>query len=309
MSEQVVAPSAPVESAPSEAPQQQSQSSSPAEMQDQVAQAIEQGASPQQVKNMIKEFKLKVNGKEVVKKIDLSDEKALMQELQLSEANKLGMSKARELEKLFEKEIMRLKSSPWEVLQELGHDPYALSEQKLNEWVEQQKKSPQQIEFEKMQKELAEARQRETERKEELERIKYEKLKDQATREIQQDIETALAGNPQLPKSNKTISRIVDALDWAYNNGFPEATVKDVLKLVEDDIKKETQEFFSNMNEDMFESYMGQKNIERMRKRRLAQMKKEAATSASEVKPVSMPKAKEPGEKVRAQDFFKNLKG
>lgn len=272
-----------------------------ADLNSQVDEAISAGASPQEVKKLVKEYKLKIGGKEVVKKYNSDDE--LIRDLQIGEANKNGMSKARELEKLFEKELNRLKSNPWEVLQELGHDPYALSEEKLNEWVEQQKKTPEQRQFEQMQKELQEARAAAKKRDEDLETMKFEKLKNEASKQITEDIETTLAGNPNLPKSGKTIGRIVDALTWAYDNGFPEATVKDVIPMVEADIMKEQQEFFANMDEGLFEKYIGQKNIERFRKKRIAQMRQ---TNAAEVQQVSKPKTEQIKEKVAAKDFFKN---
>lgn len=302
MSEPVAPIAASPQSAVAEsAPQQQQPVNQSADLNAQVDEAVAAGASPQEVKEMIKEYKLKIGGKEVVKKYKSDEE--LIRDLQIGEANKNGMSKARELEKLFEKELNRLKSNPWEVLQELGHDPYAMSEEKLNEWVEQQKKTPEQRQFEQMQKELQEARSAAKKREEELEQVKMEKLRNEASKQITEDIETTLAGNPNLPKSAKTIGRIVDALTWAYDNGFPEATVKDVIPMVESDIRRETQEFFSNMDEGLFEQYLGQKNVERFRKKRLAQMKQ---ASAADIPQVSKPKVDQPKEKISAREFFKD---
>src|SRR5690554_5823586 len=48
----------------------------------QVQEAVENGASKEEIKNMIKEFELKVNGKTVKTKIDLADEEAIKRELQ-----------------------------------------------------------------------------------------------------------------------------------------------------------------------------------------------------------------------------------
>ena len=304
---QAPAAPAPTESAPQSNDSSPQQSSAPesGDIQEQVAEAIDSGASPQEIKSMIREFELTVNGKRTKKKIDLSDESALQREFQIAEANKSGMSKARELEKLFERELTRLKQNPWEVLQEMGHDPYELSEKKLNEWVEQQKKSPEQLQMESMQKELAEARRKSSEREEEIKRVQYEQMKNQAAKEIESEIESSLAGNPNLPKSGKTIGRIVDALQWAYDNGYPEATVKDVIPMVEQDILRETQEFFENMDDNLMEKYLGQKNIEKMRKKRLAQMKQ---TPSVETPVISKPKVSQTKDKISSRDFFKALK-
>lgn len=275
--------------------------------QEAVEQAIAEGASAAEVKQLIKEFKLKVNGKEVVKKYKNDEE--LIRDLQLGMANQGGMAKARELEKLYEKEIKRLQQNPWEVLQELGHDPLKLSESKLQEWVEEQKKSPEQVEFEKMQRELQSAREELKRQKEESEQSRMTQLQKQAAAEIDKQIQDELSAHKTLPNSRKTVSKIADALLWAMENGFPDATVKDVIPMVEQDIRDEMNEFVTNLPEEVMEQYFGQKNIERLRKKRIAQARAQA-TNAVQMPEVSRPaQPKEEKQKISARDFFKNPLG
>lgn len=293
----------PQDSSSQQASPQASSSELNASQQEQVENAIEEGASPQEVKSLIKNLKLVVNGKTIERKIDLMDEKALIRDYQLAESNKQGMSKARELEKLFEQELSRLKSDPWSVLQELGHDPYALAEGKLNEWVDEQKKSPEQVEFEKMQRELSQARDELKKREVREKEMREKQTLDQATREINSQIDDALSATKTLPNTPKTRSRIADALIWAMENGFSEAQVSDVIPLVERDIKEEMQSFISEIPEDFMESYLGQKNMEKLRKKRLAQVKKVGTASTVEM---SKPVAQAPKKKISAREFFKD---
>jgi len=86
-----------------------SEGSEDQQLQDVVETAIANGASEKEVKNLIKEFQLKVNGKVINKKIDLSDENALKNELQLSAAARQAMQEAANLKKLYESEVSRLK--------------------------------------------------------------------------------------------------------------------------------------------------------------------------------------------------------
>lgn len=157
MSEQASAPapeSAPQESAESqsqESSQQLEQSDSPEVA---IQDAIENGASKKEIQNMIKKFDLKVNGKTVSREVDLSDDNFLKNQFQLAEAARQSMQQSSELKKLYEKEVGRLRSNPWEVLKELGMDPDELAELRIQSRIEEMKKSPEQLERESIQKEL-----------------------------------------------------------------------------------------------------------------------------------------------------------
>lgn len=281
------------------------------ELQDEVEAAIEAGASEQEVKNMIKEFQLKVGGKTYTKKLDLSNEEEIQRELQMAMAGRQAMQQKAELEKIYEQEIRRLQNNPWEVLEELGFNPYELSESKLREFVEEQQKSPELIEKERIERELIRARQEADQLRRRQEEMEFAKLQEQAAAELEYEIQEALDAHTTLPKSPKTVMRIADALLWANDNGFPDARVSDVLPMVEDDIKREMQEFFNMLPEDMFEAYINQQNLERYRKSRIP--KKAAPNNIKNIKPTADSVKKQPSEeekakKMSAKDFFRNLK-
>lgn len=281
------------------------------ELQDEVEAAIEAGASEQEVKNMIKEFELKVGGKTYKKKLDLSNEEELQRELQMAMAGRQAMQQKAELEKIYEQEIRRLQQNPWEVLEELGFNPYELSESKLREFVEEQQKSPELIEKERIERELIKARQEADDLKRRQQEMEFAKLQEQAAAELEHEIQEALDAHTTLPKSPKTVMRIADALLWANDNGFPDARVSDVLPMVEDDIKREMQEFFSMLPEDMFEAYINQQNLERYRKSRIP--KKQAPNNINNIKSTADSVKKQTAEKkeikkMSAKDFFRNLK-
>lgn len=281
------------------------------ELQAEVEEAIEAGASEQEVKNMIKEFQLKVGGKTYTKKLDLNNEEELQRELQMAMAGRQAMQQKAELEKIYEQEIRRLQDNPWEVLQELGFDPLELSESKLREFVEEQQKSPEQLERERIERELIQARQEAEDLKRRQEEMEFAKLQEQAAVELESEIQEALDAHTTLPRSPKTVMRIADALLWANDNGFPDARVTDVLPMVEDDIKREMQDFFNMLPEDMFEAYINQQNLERYRKSRIP--KKKAPNNVNNIKPTSDSIKKESEEKkevkkMSAKDFFRNLK-
>lgn len=284
------------------------------ELKEEISDAIEEGATEEEVKSMIKSYQLKVNGKTVNREIDLSDDEAVTRELQKAAAFQTTAQEAAELKKLYEAEIRRLQEDPWEVLQELGLNPEELNEKFLEERIQELKKTPEQVERENMEKELAKARERlkEIERKEE--ESKEQALLAEAEQELEDEIIAALDAHKTLPPTQKTMSRIADALvfamDYAEENGFDpkSVSVADVIPYVEDEYRQEMRNLLDNAPEQMLEEYVGKQNLERLRKNRVkaakeAQAPKKTVPETSK----SLKKETKPKEKVRASDFFRNL--
>ena len=305
-----------VEAAPevSEQVQEESQEAAPQEasgqeaLQEAVEDAIANGASEKEVKNLIKEFQLKVNGKVVNKRIDLSDENALKNELQLSAAARQAMQESANLKKLYESEVSRLKQDPFSVLAELGLDPDQLAEMRIQQRIEEMKKSPEQLEREKIQAELQAAHEEANKLKAEREAEQFEKLKEQAAAQIETEIEQALDAHKTLPKSRHIVKRIADSMLWAMGNGFDDVTAEDVMPLVEKEWREEMSRLMDDSPEDVLEQLIGQRNIERLRAKRLNAMS--SVKTATSVKPTaaSVQKQEEQKrEKIKQRDFFRQL--
>jgi antitoxin component of RelBE/YafQ-DinJ toxin-antitoxin module len=279
-------------------------------LQEVVEDAIASGASEKEVKNLIKEFQLKVNGKMVNKRIDLSDENAVRNELQLSAAARNAMQESANLKKLYESEVNRLRQDPFSVLAEMGLDPDQLAEMRIQQRIEEMKKSPEQLEREKIQAELQAAREEANKLKAERESEQFEKLKEQAAAQIETEIEQALDSHKTLPKSRHIVKRIADSMLWAMGNGFDEVTAEDVMPLVEKEWREEMGRLMDDSPEDVLEQLIGQRNIERLRAKRLNAMSTSNAKTANSIKPTagSVQKQEEQKrEKIKQRDFFKSL--
>lgn len=280
------------------------------ELAQQVQEAKDAGASKEEIKQMIKEFELEVYGKKQKVKVDMNDDKYLKQQLQKAAAfNQTAQEKAN-LEKMIDQALINAKNDPWAFLKELGLDPDDLAERRISDRIEEMKKSPEQVEREKMQKELEEARKQL--KKIESEKVEAEMMQrqNQIMTQIDKDITDALANDPELPKSRKTVMRITDALLWAMDNGWADATVADVIPAVKSEMQAEIAEHLGSMSDEMMEKWIGQKNIEKMRKRRLAQAKQNAATTpVANIKQTTVveDKPKDKREKINQNDFFRNL--
>jgi hypothetical protein len=323
MSEQSAAPAAPAassEAAPVESSEQsnQSQAESSAEgssveaAAEQLQEAVENGEISQKEANkLIKKFQLKVDGKTVEREVDLSDEDYIKQMLQLAEVSKSRMSETANIKKAFQSEMGRLKQDPWAVMKDLGLDPDELAEMRIQQRIEEMKKSPEQVAQEKIQKELQEAREEAKKLKEEKEQLEMSKLQEQAAVQLEEEIMGALDGHRTLPKSQYVVKRIADSMLWAMNNGFGDVSAEDVVPLVEKEMRDELNRFMDEMPEDLMEKYIGQRNIDRLRKRRVSAAKA-AVPSVNDIKPTNRSlsaekKQEAPKQKIPARDFFKKV--
>lgn len=278
-----------------------------AELKDAVEEAIEDGATEQEVKDMIREYTLKVNGKEIVKKIDLNDEETIKRELQMAHAGRGAMQRARELEKAYEEALEELKSDPFSVLRELGTDVDELTKGYLQQQIEEMKKTPEELAQEKYERELAEARQKEREYKEELERIRYEQVMAEENAKLEDEITGALDAYEQLPDNPMVRQKIAETMMWAMEQGYDDVTAKDVLPTVEKELIKQQEQFFNSMPSHFIEKFLGKSNIEKMRENRLAKAKsapKKPKVTETSDKPEREEKSRK---KMRAKDFFKTL--
>jgi hypothetical protein len=276
------------------------------ELEDQIAEAQANGASKKEIQKMIEKFELKVNGKNVVREIDLNDKEAIKRELQLALAGRQTMQEMAELKKLYNQEIDRLRQDPFAVLKELGIDPDELSYSHLERKVQEAQKSPEEQERDRLQKELEELRGKA--RQEEERRIQSEqsRLQEQAAKQLDDEIDDALDQYKHLPRSPRVVKHIASVMMWALDNGMEDITVKDVLPTVEKELKKEISDIIDNLPEEFIEEFIGQRGMEKMRKKRVAQAAQQPKSVAN-IKPAAKAKSAEskPSAKRSLEDFLR----
>lgn len=283
------------------------QANTEAELAAEVEQAIEDGASEEEVKQMIREFEVKVNGKTYKRQIDLNDEEALKKELQMALAGRQAMQKSAELEKAYKQDYERLKNDPFELLKEMGLDPLKLSSSYIEQYLESQKKSPEEIAREEQAREFAaikEERDRLIKEKEEIERQKH---LSQIENEIQDDIISALESDNELPTNPKVIDMIIDNMIYAMDNGWTDVTAKDVIPNVKNQLQSSLREIVSSLkSEDALKTFIGEDTFNKFRDDRVKKMK-EQVTNVNSIKEVAKkPSEKDakPKKKIKLSDFM-----
>jgi hypothetical protein len=275
------------------------------ELQEAVEEAIEGGATKEEVAQLIEDFELKVNGKTIKKTVDWNDKEALKRELQLAAAGRQAMQESTELKKLYANEIDRLKANPWDVLKELGLDPDELAEGRIQNRIEEMKKSPEQIERETLQRELEEARNKLKAEQEARETAESQRLLEQAATKLDEDISNALETHPELPNSEYAVKKIADVMLWAMDQGWDDVTVDDVIPTVKEEIKTDINRFMDDLPEEFLEAYIGRNNTERLRNKRLKQMKQtENVSNIKKTATIEEPKEK-PRKKIKIDDWMR----
>lgn len=267
------------------------------ELEDELEEAAANGATEEELKSMVKEFELKVNGKTLKKRIDLNDEEALKRELQKAYAGQQAMQQKAELERALGQRVNEWKNNPWKFFEELGMDADELAELRMAQRLEEMKKDPAELEREKQQRELQELREQLKAKEEREKQLEYERMQEEAAMQLDNEISDALDAHPTLPSSPRVVRQIADTLAWAITpsneggGGFDpdEISVADVLPTVESEIKKEIADLMDALPEEMIEQYLGKKGAERIKKKAVKKVKA-APKSAKSLQKPSAPK-------------------
>jgi hypothetical protein len=285
--------------------------SSEEEFEQEVKEAIEEGASEEQVKDMIRRFTLKVNGKELVKEIDLSDEEAIKKELQLAYAGRQSMQELAEIKKMYTNEIRRLMDSPFEVMQEIdpNFNPMDLVKNYVEEQYQESQLTPEQKAAREQEMAYKKAIEENQRLKAEFEAQRQEKELKELEAQIENDILEAINSDPELEVDPDTIALVAENLIWAEDNGFHDMTAKDVLPTVKDQLRDQFRRAGSKFKSTAaLKEYMGQDLLDKLREERIQQAKQiKSATSLKSTpsaKPVKDKEAKEE-EKIKLSSLFR----
>lgn len=257
-----------------------------------------------------KRMKFRINGREVEKEIDLTDEDALRELLQKGFAADERFQTASQLEKKMKQFAEALQEDPFEALRAAGHDPDKLTEMYMKKRVEELAKSPEQLQLEKLQKEIEKERKAREALEQEKLTAEQARIEAEYSRQLDEEITSALTSS-ELPKSPYVVKRIAENLMLGLEQGNEDITVQDVLPVVERQIKQEIQQMFEAMPEDVIEKVLGNNVSNKLRKRRLSSMKKtpDTASGVKQTGQAELKKSqpKEEAKPVKAKDFFKNF--
>lgn len=260
-------------------------------------------------------YKLKVGGKDVE-----VDETELLKRAQMGYSADEKWQEAAKMRKQMDSFIGLLQKDPAKALEQMGFDVDALAEKRLQAKIEEMQKSPEQLEREKLQRELHEMKEKDRQREEEFRAKETQRIQDQYAIELENDISSALDNNSYgFPKTPYVVKRIADTMILAVQEGIrtkndrlKNITAKDVLPIVEQEIKQELHDMYSASPDDVFEQLIGKDRLNKYRRGKIKKTAKPA--SANDVKPTGTKELKRvqdqqtaKQQKESAKDFFKKL--
>ena len=290
------------------------QAESVEELQGEIEDAIEDGASEEEVKSMIEEFELKVNGKTLTKTLDWNDKDAVKRVMQEAAAGKISMQDKAELENALRQKVGDWKQDPWKFFEEMGLDADELAEMRLAQKLEEMKRDPAEVEKERQQAELQDLRDQLKAKEEREEQAKYEKLQEEAAMHLDNEITEAIDAHSTLTATPRVIRQIADTMAWAITPvdeggaGYDsdDISVKDILPTVEKELRKEISDLFADLPESAIEEYIGAKGLEKLKQKALSKVRK-APKSAKALTKATAHKPKEKAEKKKKgslESFF-----
>lgn len=233
----------------------------------------------QEAKKMLKKLKIKFNGREYDEELpfeipdDDNSRKYMTERLQMAKLAQYRSQEKATLEKQVESFVEMLRKDPKKALAHpsIGVDIKKLAAEIIEEELENQNKTPEQLEAEAAKRELKELKEeREREKKEREEREK-ERLTEQELARI--DLETTKAlETAQLPKSPYVVRKVAEYMIAGLNKGY-NLSPSDVIPIVKEEMHTDLKEMFAVMPEEVVEAIVGQETLDKLRKKRLAKAK------------------------------------
>lgn len=262
--------------------------------------------APVEKKSNKKKFKLKVDNKDIEEEFDLDDEAALTKHFQMSKVAQKRMSESAQLQKEVEAFVDELKKNPRKILSDpnIGIDIKKLAAEIIEAEIENSKKSPEQLQIEKYQAELAEIK---AEREREAEEVKTRELTAMQERYVQDydmKMTQALEKHTDLPKSPYVVKKMADYLLLGLKEGM-DIQPDDVVELVREEMRNDLKEMFAVLPEDVIEQLVGKDKIANLRKKNLAKAKAPATPSQVKDTGRSGEKPATQAQKQSFKDFFK----
>lgn len=268
----------------------------------------------------IKKLKLKVDKGEIEEELpfDIPDDpkaiEYMTRQLQMSKVAQKRMAEASQIEKDMRLFIEQLRKDPESILADpaIGLDLKDFAAKIIEREIENSKKSPEQLEKERLEGELKRLQEEREREREELKSKELERLREQEVERLDLQMEKALTSQG-LPKSPYFVKKIADYMLAGMQAGL-DVQPEDVIPLVKEEMEKDLKEMFAVMPEDVIETVIqnvfGKDVLTKMRKKQLAKAKEAKAVPQplnSSVKDVGAKKEegnKEPAKKLTFKEFF-----
>lgn len=270
----------------------------------------------QAVQQMIKELKLKVNGKEIVEKIDLNDEARLIKALQMEKASQEAFQRAAAKEKeiasintQLDQFFELLRTDPLKVLMnpELGLNAEELANKILDIKIEEELKTPEQKALEEAKAKLAEYEEKEKKSREEAEQLRHEKLSAQYEKEFSDSITNAISKG-ELPASPYIVAKFGQLMEIALKQKL-DVSADDLIPIIKETYIRDMKDMLGKLPDEAVEDLISPDRVKAMRNKRIQAVREANAKAASspKIEETSRQPSKEDNKPKKKGDFWKQL--
>lgn len=247
-------------------------------------------------------YTIKVDGE----KLELTKDE-MIKYAQLGKAGQKKMQEAAELRKQVDMLIDALRKDPMSVLSDpaIGLDPVKLAQEVLAKQLEEEAKSPEQREQERMKAELEALRKEKQEieerRKEEARQAQMQKYENEISDQI---IKIMEAG--KLPNTPRYLRTVADIMLTAVENDL-KISPEQAATIAREEVMNDNKKLYENMDDQELEDFLGQEVIKRIRKNSVkkVQVAKSAPPSKPQATGQATPKTEEAPKKISMKDFMK----
>jgi hypothetical protein len=232
----------------------------------------------------LKKYNIKVDGRSEVVELDLNDEAAVSKHLQMSRAAQRKMQEASDMRRAAEEFITLLKTDPQKVLTDpnIGVDLKKLAQDVINAEIENAQKSPEQLEKEKLQRELADIKAKIEDDEKKRKSSELQRLQQEQQQKIEANIESALKTS-DLPKTAYTVRKMAEMMLIALQNNV-DLSPADIVPLIRKQMATDIKELFGASSDDVLEELVGKDRISKIRKKKVAAVQQQVAQTANQVK-------------------------
>ncbi len=270
----------------------------------------------QEVKAQIKKLKIKVDGKELEKELDLANEAELIKMLQMSEMSNKRAQEAADLRKKHqarESELNQflemLKDKPELILSQLGKNPVELAEKWLADEVEKMQMDPKERRIKELEEEMKKVAEEKAAAKKAQEEAQKKYLRDKYASDYELQLKKAM-DTGSIPSEPELVNSMVAYMTKAIEQGL-DVSFDEIIPLVKNShrsIVKNTLKGFSaqELLELLSEAQVNDLLVKKTPKKE----KKVVPPTAQQIKDAGESKDTSSGPKVRsesASDFFRNL--
>ncbi len=274
--------------------------------------AKQKAEAEKKLEKVKRKYNLKVDGKDIEWE---GTEEDIQRELQLSQKARKDIQRAKEYEKEVSRLVDLLKNNPAAVLADpaIGIDVKKFAQDIINQELEDQMKSPEQLEKEKLEKELEEFRAKVKEDEDRRKQEDYARAVEKTEADIQEKFIAAL-DESNLPNSPYLVKRMADVMMTALDNE-KKITPKQALNIVQREMKKDISEMFRASKEDILEELLGSDTVKRFNQYQLGKYKKsQSVPSTKSIKdvgasPSKVKEAPKPERKQTINDWLYGNKG